>query len=47
MEIQERIEKVTEEFLEKIKDKRYYLSICDILFKRKPRNYELKNTKAI
>ena len=43
MEIQERIEKETEEFLEKIKDKRYYLSICDILFKRRPRNYELKN----
>ena len=43
MEIQNRIESETEEFLEQVKDKKYYLSICDILFKGKPKNNELNN----
>ena len=43
MEIQNRIEEETEEFLEQVKDKKYYLSICDILLKGKPKEYELKN----
>ena len=42
-EIQDRIEKETELFLEQVKDKKYYLSICDILCKGKPKNYELNN----
>ena len=43
MEIQDRIEKETEEFLEQVKDKNYYLSICNILFKGNPKDYELNN----
>ena len=43
MEIQGRIEKETEEFMEQVKDKKYYLSICNILFKGNPKEYELKN----
>ena len=43
MEIQSRIEKETEEFMEQVKDKKYYLSICNILFKGNPKEYELKN----
>ena len=43
MEIQNRIEKETEEFMEQVKDKKYYLSICNILFKGNPKEYELKN----
>ena len=43
MEIQSRIEKETEEFLQQVKDKKYYLSICNILFKGSPKEYELKN----
>ena len=42
-EIQNRIENETEKFLEQVKDKKYYLSICDILCKGKPKEYELKN----
>lgn len=42
-EIQERIEKETEDFLEMVNDKKYYLSICSILFKGSPKEYELKN----
>ena len=43
MEIQKKIEKDTEEFLEGVIDKKYHLSFCDILFKRKPKEYELNN----
>ena len=43
IEIQSRIENETEEFIEQVKDKKYYLSLCDILFKGKPKEYELNN----
>jgi len=43
IEIQNKIEKDTEEFLEGVIDKKYHLSLCDILFKRKPKEYELNN----
>ena len=43
MEIQSRIESKTDEFLEQVKDKRYYLSLCNILFKGQPKDYELSN----
>ena len=43
MEIQEKIEKETEEFMEQVKNKKYYLSICNILFKGNPKEFELKN----
>ena len=42
-EIQDRIERETEIFLEQVKDKKYYLSICDIICKGKPKDYELNN----
>ena len=42
-EIQNKIEKDTEIFLEQVIDKKYHLSFCDILFKGKPKEYELKN----
>ena len=41
-EIQERIENLTEEFMSEMTDKKYYVSICNILFKGKPKNYEIK-----
>ena len=40
--IQEKIEKVVDEFIKEIKEKKYYLSIFDLLFKGKPKDYELK-----
>ena len=42
-EIQRRIEKGTEDFIEETKDKKYYLSLCNILCRGKPKNYEMKN----
>ena len=41
MEIQENIENVTEQFMNEVKNKKYYLSICNILFKGKPKKYEI------
>ena len=40
--IQERIEKLTVEFMNEMQDKKYYLSFFNIFFKGKPRNYEIK-----
>jgi len=40
--IQEKIEILVDEFIKEIKDKKYYLSISDLLFKGKPKDYELK-----
>lgn len=41
-EIQERIEKLTEEFMNEMTDTKYYVSFCNILFKGKRKNYEIK-----
>ena len=41
MEIQENIENITEQFLIEVMNKKYYLSICNILFKSKPKKYEI------
>ena len=41
IEIQNKIEKDTEEFLEQVIDKKYHLSLCNILFKGRPDEYEL------
>ena len=43
IKIQEKIENITEKFMNEISKKRYYLSFCDLLFKRKPKNYEINN----
>lgn len=40
--IQEKIEILVEEFIKEIKDKKYHLSILNLLFKGKPKDYELK-----
>ena len=42
MKIQENIEKITEQFMSEVTGKKYYLSIYNILFKGKPKNYEIK-----
>ena len=43
IKIQENIEKITEQFMNEMSEKKYYLSFCDLLFKRKPKNYEINN----
>ena len=40
--IQESIENMTEEFMNKMTDKKYYVSFCNILFKGQPKDYEIK-----
>ena len=40
--IQQKIETLVDEFIKEIKDKKYHLSIFDLLFKGKPKDYELK-----
>ena len=41
IEIQENIENITEKFMAEVMNKKYYLSICNILFKGKPKKYEI------
>lgn len=41
LEIQENIENMTEKFMIEVMNKKYYLSICNILFKGKPKKYEI------
>ena len=41
IKIQENIEILTEQFMNEITDKKYYLSFCDLLFKRRPKKYEI------
>ena len=41
MKIQEKIENLTDQFMNEVTDKKYYLSFCNLLFKGKPKKYEL------
>lgn len=41
IKIQEKIENVTEQFMSEVNEKKYYLSFCNILFKAKPKKYEI------
>ena len=41
IKIQENIENLTEQFMNEITDKKYYLSFCDLLFKKSPKQYEI------
>ena len=43
IKIQENIEKITQEFMNEIFGKKYHSPFCDLLFKRKPKNYEFNN----